>query len=214
MLMAPPLSVLLSPIEAVVISLSLEATAAIVTFADAWPKINKRILPYLTLPACFTAPLGGYLLASIDPSIARKLIAGVVICCSLALLSGLRYSGTPRPLTASVLGSVAGILLGATSVGAPPVILYLLGGPESQTVIRANLTIFVSVISVIGLIALTVSGALGVQFSFAVALLCPPFLCATWLGGRIVTKISDVGVRRIALCFMLIMGVWALFVTP
>src|SRR5688572_10543858 len=91
MLMAPPLSILVGPVPAVVISLTLETAAAVVMFPDAWPRINKRLLLYLIIPAALTVPIGGYLLLTLDPVIARKLIAGVVVVCSLALLSGLRY---------------------------------------------------------------------------------------------------------------------------
>jgi uncharacterized protein len=99
MLMAPPLSMLIGPVPTVVTALILEMAAALVMFPDAWPKINKRILLYLTIPACFTVPIGGYLLITLDPFIARKVIAAVVVVFSLGLLAGLRYSGSQRPLT-------------------------------------------------------------------------------------------------------------------
>ena len=94
MLMAPPLSMLIGPVPTVVTALILETAAALVMFPDAWPKINKRVLLYLTIPACFSVPIGGYLLITLDPFIARKVIAGVVVVFSLGLLLGLRYSGT------------------------------------------------------------------------------------------------------------------------
>jgi hypothetical protein len=51
--------------------------------------------------------------------------------CSLGLLVGLRYSGPHRPpVTLHLLGSIVAVLLGATSVGAPPVSLNLLSGPD------------------------------------------------------------------------------------
>jgi hypothetical protein len=76
---------------------------------------------------------------------------------------------------------------GATSVGAPPVILYLLASSDSHTVIRANLTVFVTAISVIGLIMLSAIGAITVPIAADVA-------------------------RRTALSLMLFMGVIGLLV--
>src|SRR5262249_17499338 len=78
-----------------------------------------------------TVPIGGYLLVNVDAFIMRKVIAGVVVVFALALFSGLRYSRPPRPATSIALGSIVGVLLAATSVAAPPVILYLL--PRSHT---------------------------------------------------------------------------------
>jgi uncharacterized membrane protein YfcA len=181
-------------------------------FPDAWPKINKRILLYLTVPACFSVPIGGYLLLTLDPSIARKVIAAVVMIFSVGLLVGLRYRGQQRPLTSLVLGTLVGILLGSTSVGAPPVILYLLSGPDPQAVTRANLTVFVTSISIIGLFMLAAAGAITTQLALSAILLCIPYLAGTWFGGKLFGKLSDVFVRRIALSFMFAMGLVGLIV--
>jgi hypothetical protein len=111
------------------------------------------------------------------------MISAVVIAFSLMLLLGFRYSGSPRVITSLALGSVVGALLGATSVGAPPVILYLMSGPDPVAVTRANLTLFVTAISVIGLIMLAAAGAIGGSLATSAMLLVVPFLLATWLGG-------------------------------
>lgn len=212
MLMATPLSMLIGPVPTVVTALILETAAALVMFPDALPKINKRVLLYLILPACFTVPIGGYLLITLDPAVARKAIAGVVTVFSLGLLAGLRYTGSQRPATSLILGGIVGVLLGATSVGAPPVILYLLSGPDPQTVTRANLTVFVTSISVIGLVMLVAVGAVTANLVLSAILLCIPFLTATWLGGTVFARMSDFGVRRLALGFMLMIGVIGLLV--
>ncbi len=207
MLMAPPLSFLIGPVPTVVTALVLEAAAALVLFRDAWPKINRRVLLYLIVPSCFTVSLGGYLLITVDPFIARKLIAGVVVVFSLALLAGLRYSGKPRPVTSIVLGSIVGVLLGATSVGAPPVILYLLSGPDPQAVTRANLAVFVTAVSAIGLVMLIVAHAAPLRPWLWAGLLCIPYLVGTWVGGALFARLRDTHVRRLALGFMLSMGI-------
>jgi uncharacterized protein len=212
MLMAPPLSFLIGPVPTVGTALMLETAAALVMFPDAWPKINKPILFYLTVPACFSVPIGGYLLVTLDPWVARKVIAIVVVAFSIALLAGLRYSSAPRPLTSVVLGGIVGVLLGATSVGAPPVILYLLSGPDPQVVTRANLTVFVTAISVIGLVMLVVAGAVTIPLAVSAFLLCIPYLAATWIGGTLFGKLGDLIVRRIALFFMLTMGLVSLVI--
>jgi uncharacterized membrane protein YfcA len=206
MLMTPVLSGLIGPVSAVVTALILETAAALVMFPDALPKARWRTLLYLTLPAIVTVPLGGYLLLTLDPNVARKMIAGVVIVFSSMLLSGLRYSGSPRPATSLALGSLVGALLGATSIGAPPVILYLLSGPDPAAVTRANLTVFVTAISVIGLVMLAVAGAITTTLSISAIVLTIPFLLATWLGGKLFARLSDSGVRRFALVLMLCVG--------
>ena len=203
MMMAPMLSVLIGPVPTVVTTLILETAAALVMFPDALPKARWRTLAYLTLPAIATVPIGGYLLLTLDPGIARKLIAGVVVVFSLMLLLGLRYSGSPRAVTSIALGSLVGALLGATSVGAPPVVLYLMSGPDPVPVTRANLTQFVTAISVIGLVMLTAVGAITTALGISALALSVVFLLATWLGGKLFVRLSETSVRRFALVLML-----------
>jgi uncharacterized membrane protein YfcA len=207
MLMSPILSALIGPVPAVVTALILETAAALIMFPDALPKAKWRTLLYLTLPAVITVPLGGYILLTLDPKAARTMIAAVVIVFSSMLLLGFRYSGSPRAATSIALGSIVGVLLGATSVGAPPVILYLLSGPDPATVTRANLTIFVTAISAIGLAMLAAAGVITATLGISAVLLTVPFLVATWFGGKLFARMSDPGVRRLALVLMLCVSV-------
>ena len=210
MLMSPLLSALIGPVPAVVTALVLETAAALVMFPDALPIVRWRTLLYLILPALVTVPIGGYVLLTLDPGTARKMIAGVVVVFSAMLLLGLRYSGKPRAVTSVALGSLVGALLGATSVGAPPVILYLLSGPDPVAVTRANLTVFVTAISIIGVVMLAVAGAATAPMTLSAAALTIPFLLATWLGGKLYARLSDTGVRRLALVLMLCIGIASL----
>ena len=86
-------------------------------------------------------------------------------------------------------------------------ILYLLASSDSHTVIRANLTVFVTAISVIGLVMLSAIGAVTVLIAAYAAALIIPFLIAIWLGGKLYGKMNGVVARRIALTLMLCMGV-------
>jgi uncharacterized protein len=211
-LMAPVLSAMLGPVQAVVTALTLETAAALIMFPDAWPRFNRRVLLYLTIPACVTVTIGGYLLVNVDAFIMRKVIAGVVVVFALALFSGLRYSRPPRPATSIALGSIVGVLLGATSVGAPPVILYLLASSDSPTVIRANLTVFVTAISVIGLTMLSAIGVITVPVAAYAGVAVIPYLVATWVGEKLFGIMNELVARRTALSLMLVMGLIGLLV--
>lgn len=209
--MAVPLSLILGPIPAVIIALTLEAAAAFVMFPKALPLIEVRTIALLTLPACLTVPFGGYLLLTLDPEAARKMISLVVVLCSILLMSGYRYTGASRPKTMIGLGSLVGVLLGSTSVGAPPVILYLLSSSAPLRVTRANLTVFVTVISIVGLLMLAGAGEITLErLAFAV-LLAVPFVLATWGGGLLFERAEEMNARRFALAAMLAIGLIGLF---
>ncbi len=206
LLMAAPLSVLIGPVPTVVTALVLETAAALVMLRDAWPRLKKTTLLYLTVPALITVPIGNHLLLSLDPMVARKTIAAVVVASALLLMLGLRYSGSPRPATSGAIGSVVGLMLGATSVGAPPVIIYLLSGPDPPAVTRANLTAFVTFVSAIGVAMLLASGAVTQPVTIMAALLTIPYLAGTWLGGKLFVRLSEYGARWVSLGLMLVAG--------
>ena len=114
----------------------------------------------IIVAACVTVPLGGYVLLHADPVVLRRIIAGLVLVFALVLLTGVRYKGAHNRSSAVALGAVSGTLLGATGIGGPPVILYLLSGPDPVAVTRATLTLFVVLISIAGLTMLGFNGLL------------------------------------------------------
>jgi hypothetical protein len=90
------------------------------------------------------------------------------------------------------------------------VLLYLLTGPDPVAVTRANLTVFVTSISIIGLVMLVAASAITWAVCFSAILLMIPFLLATWFGGTFFNRLGDLGVRRFALGLMLALGVTSL----
>ena len=73
------------------------------------------------------------------------------------------------------------------------------------------MTVFVTAISVIGLAMLAVAGAITGALATTAVLLTIPFLLSTWLGGKLFGRLSDTGVRQLALGLMLCVGVASLF---
>ena len=210
MVMAPLLGLMLGPVPAVVIALALETAAAAVILPEAWRHMGRRTLLLLALPACAAVPIGASLLTSLDPVLARRLIGGTVVLFSSLLLTGFRYDGAPRRTTSVALGSIAGLLIGATSVGAPPVILYLLSGPDPHAVTRANLIAFISLTSAAGVAALIAAGAISLELAAITLALGVPYLVGTWIGGRLSRRFSEKLARRFALALMLAIGTAAL----
>jgi uncharacterized membrane protein YfcA len=160
MVMSPPLALLLGPRLAVPVVLLLESLAAAPQVLQTRSLVRWRVVGPIVAAACVTVPLGGYVLVSADAHTLRRAIAAIVIVFSLALLRGWRYTGSHRTSTGVALGGVAGTMLGATSIGGPPVILYLLAGPDRIDTTRANLTLFVAASSFAGIVMLWAAGVL------------------------------------------------------
>jgi uncharacterized protein len=187
MVMAPPLALLLGPIVAVPVVLLRESVAA----------------APICLTACAAVPLGVNLLVSTDPQLLRRAIAGIVIVFSLLLLRGWRYAGRQRLATSLGLGALSGAMTGAMSVGAPPVILYLLSGPDRVETTRANLTFYLVVISAAGLVMLWAGGVLDAPAAWTALALAPGYYIGLLGGLRLFAYLSEARFRRLTLLLLI-----------
>lgn len=206
MVMTPILSVLLGPIPAVASALLLETFAAFSMLPAAARAAHWRTIAPICIAACITAPLGGYLLLTLDPQLMRRAIAATVLVFALVLLTGLRYRGRQRLGTSIALGATSGVLVGATSVGAPPVILYLLAGSDPPGVTRANLTLFVTIISLAALAMMVWRGMLDEPTALTALQLSPLYFGGVWLGSRLYGRIDAAAMRRWTLIFLLVIS--------
>ena len=210
MVMTPALALLVGPRMAVPVTLLLETFAAIPMLPAAASIARWRVIAPIAVAALLTVPIGGLLLAGADPKVLRALIAVTVIVFSLALLSGRRYRGAQRTGTAVGLGALSGAMLGATSIGGPPVILYLLSGPDTAAVTRANLTLYVVFSSAAGLVMLGASGLMGAETLGFAAQLAVPFMAGVIAGSRLFARFSDLRFRQFTIVFMLLVAVGVL----
>jgi uncharacterized membrane protein YfcA len=203
MVMSPPLALLLGPRLAVPVVLLLEAVVAIPMLVQTRRLVHWKVIGAILAAAAFTVPLGALILVSVDPHAIRRAIAATVIVFALALLRGWRYSGRPRLATSVGVGALSGTMLGATSVGGPPVILYLLSGPDPIENTRANLTLYVTATSTIGLAALWTHGVLDARAAQTSLWLAPAFFAGLVAGVRLFPRFSDARFRQLALVVMI-----------
>ena len=211
MVLTPPLALLLGPQLAIPVVLILEAFVAAPMMRDAVRHATWRTLVPITLAACVTIPLGGYVLVHADQDVLRRAIAAVVMVFALLLLKGARYTGAHGLPGSLGLGALSGTLLGATGIGGPPVILYLLSGPDSVQVTRANLTLYVALISIAGLAMLATRGILNASALESTLLLAPLYLLGVLLGGRLFARFSDRRFRQFTLVLLLAVSTFIMF---
>lgn len=203
MVMSAPLALLLGPRLMVPIVLVLESVVAAPMLWQTRALVNWRLMGAILATACIFVPLGTLILVSLEPQLMRRAVALTVIVFALILLIGWRYSGRPRLATSVGLGALSGTMLGATSVGGPPVILYLLSGPDPVATTRANLTLYVTGTSLAGLAALWHHDVLGGSAAWASVWLAPPYYLGLVGGTRVFPHLSDARFRQLTLMLLI-----------
>jgi uncharacterized membrane protein YfcA len=206
MVMSPPLAFLLGPRLAVPVVLVLESIVAAPMLWQTRHRVNWRILGAILVAACAFVPLGVLVLAATDPKRIRYAIAITVIVFAVLLLRGWRYAGHPRFATSLGLGAVSGTMLGATSIGGPPVILYLLSGPDPIETTRANLTLYVAATSLVGIVMLWQQGILDARGGWTSLWLAPAYYVGLVGGVRLFPRFSDTRFRQFTLVLLIIVS--------
>jgi uncharacterized membrane protein YfcA len=203
MVMTPPLALLLGPQLTVPAVLLLESIAATPMLVQTRALVRWRVIGPILLATCVTVPVGGYILVNADPQALRRAIAAIVIVFSLLLLRGWRYTGAHRLGTGLGLGALSGTMLGATSIGGPPVILYLLSGPDRIETTRANLTLFVAVGSLAGIVMLWARDVLGLRAALTALLLAPAYYGGLVVGTRLFSRFNETRFRQLTLLLLI-----------
>jgi uncharacterized membrane protein YfcA len=203
LVMAPPLALLVGAQVAVPVILLLEGVAATPMVWQTRSLVRWRVIGPIIGAVCVTAPVGGYLLLVVEPQVMRRVIAAIVVGFSILLLHGWRYTGPQRAVTAIGVGSLSGVLVGATSMGGPPKILYLLAGPDRAETTRANLTYCIAASSLAGAIANWWGGLVSLTTLVAVLVLAPGYYGGVAAGSRLFARFDDQRFRRFTLVLLI-----------
>ncbi len=211
LIMTPLLTMVFEPKQVVPAVLLLEAFAATPMLIKAAGLAHYRTIAPICAASFVTLPLGGYLLVHADPHVLRRGIAVLVIVSSALLFKGVRYSG-PRPVSLLVgLGALCGALLGATGIGAPPMILYLLSGSDPVVVTRSNLTLGVAAMSVAALVMLRAQGIPVLDGPLSPLAMAPCFYGGIVIGTYLFSRVSETRFRLLALALLMSVSTVALF---
>ena len=196
---APVLAAIIGPREAVPIVLLLNALTTVQLVPGALPHVTWREMMPISIAAAIAAPVGAWVLFSVDEDIMRRVVAGAAVVFTMVLLTGWRYTGRRGAAAATVVGGTSGVFAGAVSLGGPPVFLYLMSSPDNATTNRANFIFYATVVQLAATGAFIVGGAYTDRMLWISAFVVVPFFVAVWVGTKLFGKASDETFRRVSL---------------
>ena len=103
------------------------------------PQSNWREVGPVCIAACVALPLGAMALVLVDAIWLRWFIVVLVLVALAALAFGWRYHGKPTIAASLGVGALAGFGAGAVQIGAPPLLVFWLGGNNNAVTVRANI---------------------------------------------------------------------------
>ncbi|MBM3574020.1 MAG: sulfite exporter TauE/SafE family protein [Alphaproteobacteria bacterium] len=207
MLMAPIFAILFDATEMVLLVAIMELATSLHLFPQTRRDCRWSLVGPVTIAACLAMPVGIWILFNVDRVAIQKFVSAAVVIFALVMLTGWRWRGGRALTPTIVVGAVSGAMMATTSVGGPPVILYLLSGDDPARIVRANVIAFYF-ITLTAICALVFwFGAAGWSpFAWA-ALLLPFMLGGSAIGSRLFRGAHERVYRNVALAVLAIVGV-------
>lgn len=169
-----------------------------------------RVAP-LSVAGSLGVPVGAWLLVTQDPGSIRTAISILIILFAVMLMRGWRYAGTINGWVMGGVGLVGGIITGAATIGGPPVVAFLMAGPFLAAQNRAAIILYFIFIQSVAMAMYWIGGVMAWPIVGICVLVVPPLMVGMWIGQRQFANASEAGFRRVALTFLLAIGIATLF---
>ena len=210
MLMAPFFAILFGPVRTVAVIVLMEAVVTAQLLPGVRREIDWKEIAPIGLAAAVFMPVGSWLLVSLEPDLIARMIALVVLVFSVVLMVGWRRGGERKTWMGAGVGAVSGVLMASTSLGNPPVMVYLLSGRDGAATHRANFTGYFALTLTALIAMMAFAGLIDGGAVWTAALLLPAFMAGAFVGAKLFRKSSETLYRRVALGLLFCVGVYGL----
>jgi hypothetical protein len=206
----PLISAVYGPRVAAPTLLLIDSIASLPFAIHAMPQCNWREVTPVTIAGAVALPLGVAALVYVDPLVLRWFISALVLIAVTALAAGWRYRGRPTLAASLGVGIVAGFGGGAVQIGAPPLLVYWLGGQNSAATVRANIMVYFIMQGTLSVLAYIYGGLFTAQTLALSILFGVPFAALLAVGARWFHGTSDQLYRRVAYIIIAVSGLISL----
>ena len=208
---APVLALTVGPRAAIPAILIVMLTTSIQLLPKALSSVKWSTVTPLSIGGAIGIPIGAWLLVVVDQETIRRSISITVIFFAFLMLIGWRYKGSIGPAVSAFAGGLGGLISGAAAAGGPAVIMFLLAGPESAARNRAAIILYFIFTQAVALVVYAFGGLITWKIFWIALPMIPTISLGTWIGERMFGRASDQLYRRIALAFLLVIGLSTLF---
>ena len=176
----------------IVTTLILSSVLNALILFQARAQISLRDAAPMTFGSLLGVPFGSYLLTVISPSYLKELVALLVLLLAVPLLLGYTSRIRRHQRAASIItGAVSGALQSSTSMGSPPVVLFMANQGIPKEAFRATLVLRSMAASVLSVVALVPSGLIDPALATHALLLTPAMLLGFIVGSHLLRRVPQ-----------------------
>ncbi len=151
------------------------------------------------------------LVASVDKNTIVTAVSAVIVAFVVLMWTGWKYTGRRSTGATVAVGAVSGAMMATTSVGGPPVLLYLLSGNDPPQVNRANIVTYYFLTQFLLIVIVLATGVAGIDALVRAVVLFPVMVLGAWAGGRAFHGLASERLyRNVALAILFATGLFGL----
>jgi len=151
-------------------------------------------------------PIGVQALTTLDGPLFKMLVGGLMVLCSLALMSGWRIHIKNERVALYLTGFVSGVMNGSTSLSGPPVILFLSNQDTPKDVFRASIVAYFALVGVVAVAVFSYRTLITREVLGYTAAFAPAMAVGAYLGMSVSHKISEARFKQVAMGCAAVMG--------
>ncbi|MBE9501374.1 MAG: sulfite exporter TauE/SafE family protein [Dehalococcoidia bacterium] len=207
---APLLLLVLEAKSVVVINIVLGIIMCLLILWQSRHHVRVRKITVMGIGSIFGVPIGAYIPSLVSASTLKLTIATLVVVFAILLALGHSRQFKRERTGFGISGFISGILTSSTSLGGPPVVLFLLNQGWDKEPFRASLAGYFLFSGMIALGALAFTGVMTTSMLGTAAALLPALLLGFYLGIKVLPRVDANLFRRIAISVVLVSGLVAI----
>jgi hypothetical protein len=168
-----------------------------------------RIIPIAVGSLC-GMPLGAIILKIIDPSILKILIGSIIIIFAILMSIGYSMKFKNYRLSSGVAGLLSGVLMTSTSLGGPPVVLFMHGQKLEKNIIYCNLILYWLFLISFSLLTLIIGNVIDTKIIYKSITFIPALLIGLCIGIFTFHRINILVFRYVTIIIIIISGIIAI----
>ena len=207
LIMAPILLLILSPKSVVAVSVVLAFISGLGLLPFCFRNREmKKIIP-LAIGSLLGIPVGTYTIVIIAPSGLKMLIGSLCIVLAIPMAVGWSINFREEKITGGIVGFLSGFFTSSTSMGGPPVVLYMHNQNWGKEAIRSNLNVLFTMVGGVAVISLYFAGIIKPGDMVNALSLVPALVAGLALGIFLFPRISVRLFRLISIVVVVIAGI-------
>jgi uncharacterized protein len=178
----PFMVLIMDPKAVIPVNLILASLSNIMVVASSYKSINIRRLLPMTIASLLGVPIGVFIITAISATILKILIGVITVFFAILLIFRLTPHFSNERRASGIAGLVSGILNASTSLGGPPVVLFMHNQSWQKEEIHPSLSAFFLINTGASLIGLTFSGMVTPDILLTAASFAPGLVIGVYLG--------------------------------